>query len=166
VSCADEAIDYLRQTIDELPAGVGVDAPLWWSSGKSGDRAADRWLREKYRSSRVVVQPANCLRGAALVQGATFVRRLRETFGDVPVTEVHPGVLVNHAFKGAAAFERKLQIRLAGNEHERDAIVAAVAARESFTGRWTHDLSTNRLSCEEDPKRYWLAPVSYYWPEH
>src|SRR5271166_690717 len=33
-SCADEAIKHLG----ERPAGIGIDAPMWWSSGPSGDR--------------------------------------------------------------------------------------------------------------------------------
>src|SRR5271168_2583564 len=44
VSCADEAVAM----ISTRPAGVGVDAPLWWSSGRSAEREADRWIRRTY----------------------------------------------------------------------------------------------------------------------
>jgi hypothetical protein len=67
-----------------------VDAPLWWSSGRSSDRQADQWLREKYGFSGGQVQTANSLRGAALVQGSMFVQRMREHFPGVGVTETHP----------------------------------------------------------------------------
>ena len=86
VSCADEAVEL----ISCRPLGVGVDAPLWWSSGRSGEREADRWIRRAYKIASGTVQTANSLRGAALVQGMMFVSRLRERFPDVRVTEAHP----------------------------------------------------------------------------
>ena len=49
--------------------------------------------------------------------------------------------------------------------HERDAVIAAVAAREGFEKRWCNDLSLNRCTTEQDPSHYWLAPVQYFWPE-
>ena len=86
VSCADEAV----AKIDSPPLGVGVDAPLWWSSGPSSDRKADQWIRKKYGIRSGTVQTANSLRGAALVQAAMFILRLREKFPAVRVTEAHP----------------------------------------------------------------------------
>jgi predicted nuclease with RNAse H fold len=86
VSCADQAVAM----ISARPAGVGVDAPLWWSSGRSAEREADRWIRRTYGIPAGTVQTPNSLRGAALVQGAMFVQRLRENFPGVPVTETHP----------------------------------------------------------------------------
>lgn len=86
VSCADEAVAL----VTVRPDGVGVDAPLWWSSKGSSDREADRWIRKTYRIASGTVQTANSLKGAALVQGAMFVQRLREKFPGVPVTETHP----------------------------------------------------------------------------
>jgi hypothetical protein len=50
-------------------------------------------------------------------------------------------------------------------EHERDAILSAVAAREGFEGRWSNDLALNRLQSEQDPRSYRLAPIHYFWPE-
>jgi hypothetical protein len=73
VNCADEAIDVVKEQVKVRPAGVGVDSPLWWSSGRSSDRKADQWLRDTYGLSGGQVQTANSLRGAALVQGAMFV---------------------------------------------------------------------------------------------
>jgi hypothetical protein len=51
-------------------------------------------------------------------------------------------------------------------EHERDAFLAAVAAREGFQGRWTNDLARTRAASEQDPSTYWLAPIYYFWPPH
>jgi hypothetical protein len=86
VSYADQAIAL----ITSRPLGVGVDAPLWWSSGRSGDRNADQWIRTKYSIKSGTVQTINSLRCAALVQGVMFVSRLRENFPGVLVTEAHP----------------------------------------------------------------------------
>jgi predicted nuclease with RNAse H fold len=146
---------------------VGVDAPLWWSSGMSGDRLADQWLRKRYKLSGGEVQAGNSLRGAALTQGAMFVQRMRELYAGVPVTESHPKALLKALAKGDWRQFAK-QYGLEGkptSEHARDALVAAVAARESFTQAWTHDLSAMRLPGEQNPKEYWLAPVFYYWPQ-
>jgi predicted nuclease with RNAse H fold len=38
VDHADEAIEVIFKAGSEPPFGIGVDAPLWWSSGKSSDR--------------------------------------------------------------------------------------------------------------------------------
>ena len=167
VDCADEAIAFLRAHLDLAPRGVGVDAPLWWSSGRSGDRHADQWLRNRYGLSGGEVQAANSLRGAALIQGAMFVQRLRELYPDVPVTESHPKALLKSVVGNDwAAFSARFQfVADPSNEHERDAIVSAIAAREGFEGRWIHDLGDTRLYSEQDPKTHWLAPIHYFWPE-
>lgn len=167
VSCADEAIAFIRENLDHAPAGVGVDAPLWWSSGRSGDRCADQWLRERYKLSGGEVQAANSLRGAALTQGAMFVQRIREIYPALPVTESHPKVLLKVLTHGKwKAFEKRFSLKTAIlKEHERDALIAAVSAREGFEGKWAHDLGDTRLPSEQNPKNYWLAPIHYYWPE-
>ncbi len=167
VDCADDAIIFMREHSNHAPAGVGVDAPLWWSSGRSGDRYADQWLRKRYGLSGGEVQAANSLRGAALTQGAMFVQRLREIYPDVPVTESHPKALMKAVAENSwAIFSARFEVKAAPpNEHTRDAIVAAVAAREGFEGRWLHDLSLERLPAEQDPHSYWQAPIHYFWPE-
>jgi predicted nuclease with RNAse H fold len=160
VSCADEAIAL----ITSRPLGAGVDAPLWWSSGRSADREADRWIRKTYGIASGTVQTANSLRGAAVVQGVMFVYRLREKFPGVPVTEAHPKAvaIALGGWDGAAIAKLGLTNKMA--EHERDAHMAAIAAREGFEGRWITDLSLERRPSEQDPKCYWLGPVSYFWP--
>jgi predicted nuclease with RNAse H fold len=167
VDCADDAVTFVRGRLQNTPDGAAVDAPLWWSSGRSGDRCADRWLRERYGLTGGEVQAANSLRGAALVQGVMFVTRMREHYPDLPVTESHPKALLKVCYGGNwNRFARRFGVRWdAVGEHARDAIVAAVAAREGFGGRWPNDLSERRLAGEQDPKSYWLAPINYFWPE-
>ena len=169
VNCADEAVDVVVKHVNATPTGVGVDAPLWWSSGVSSDRYADQWLRGQYDLSGGQVQAANSLRGAAIVQGVMFVQRIREQFVEVGVTEVHPkAVMVALGLEDWSAFSGRFRLTAAINEeheHERDAIISATAAREGFEKRWKHDLSIIRLPSEQDPSRFWLAPIHYFWPE-
>ncbi len=166
VDCADAALSFVRGEISGAPAGMGVDAPLWWSGGLSSDRHADQWLRKRHSLSGGQVQAANSLRGAALVQAVMFIQLLREVYPAVPVTEVHPKALLRAvAGNSWQTFSDKYGVlSTPATEHGRDAIIAAVAARESFEGRWTHDLASTRLPSEQNPREYWLAPVHYYWP--
>jgi len=167
VGCADEAVQTLVRHLQLNPAGVGVDAPLWWSSGHSSDRRADRWLRTRYHLPGGRVQAANSLRGAALVQGVMFVYRARQRFPEVNVTETHPKALLtalglNDWNSFCSRFSVMAEIE---NVHERDAVISAVAAREGFERRWLNDLSVSRDESEQDPSGYWLAPIHYFWPE-
>lgn len=169
VDFTDEAIDIIRKGLKASPAGVGVDAPLWWSSGRSSSRLVDQWLRQEYSLSGGQVQAVNSLRGAALAQGAMFVYRMRECFPDVGVTETHPkALLAAMGMKKGDSFFKKFSVKVNGKdkpEDERDAIISAVVAREGFERRWMKDLSKERHSSEQDPSQYWLAPVHYFWPE-
>lgn len=102
------------------------------------------------------------------MQAAMFIERLRQVIGQqLPVTEVHPKALLKGVTGGDwAVFCTRFDIdATAPSEHERDAIIAAIAAREGFSGRWPNDLSLRRLPHEQDPHSYWLAPVHYFWPE-
>ncbi len=115
------------------------------------------------------MQSPNSLQGAALAQGMMFVQRMRDRFADVPVTETHPkALLVALEMQEESAFWSYFSIRPTVariTEHERDALISAVAARQGFgQQRWTTDLSLSRYPSEQDPSRYWLAPVRYYWP--
>lgn len=169
VNCADGAIEVIRERVTSQPAGVGVDAPLWWSSGVSGGRLADQWLRDTYGLSGGQVQAPNSLRGAALVQGAMFVQRVRQLFPGVPVTETHPkALLVALGMTDGDDFRRCFSVQLDATEeleHERDALISAVAAREGFERRWTNDLSASRHESEQNPSQFWLSPIHYFWPE-
>jgi len=167
VDCADEAVVYVRGHLDRTPSGIGVDAPLWWTSGLSGDRHADQWLRQRYGFTGGEVQAANSLRGAVLTQGAMFIQRMRETYPAVPVTESHPKAILKALTQNDwNEFSIRFGLKVVtANDHERDALIAAISAREGFQNRWSHDLSCSRLPAEQDPHSYWLAPVHYFWPE-
>lgn len=170
VDSTDEAVEQVRKEMAEgdVLAGIGVDAPLWWSSSSSGRRLADEWLRQTYRLSGGEVQSINSLRGAVLAQGMLAVARLRVHFPAANVTETHPKALLKALGLTWPAFAERFGLQDLSNratDHERDAAVSAVAAREGFEGRWTIDLSRRRGSSEDDPARHWLAPIHYHWPQ-
>ena len=164
VSSVDEAVD--RITLRGKPLGLGIDAPMWWSTRSGSGRKADEKLRKKYSIPSGTVQSVNSLRGAALVGGAMLAFRVRQEFTGTRITESHPKALLL-AFKfDESSFAKKFGISAGwSNEHERDAAIAAVCAREGFSGRWPADLALERHVSEQELQSYWLAPMCYFWPE-
>jgi len=180
VSCADDATKWLsRKAVTILAAGI--DAPLWWSSGNSGDRAADRYLRKRFKLSGGAVQAANSLRGAVLIQGALLAMWLRRQSPKLPITEAHPKALLKALWpdlsKSGPPWEKIAKcFQLEGPEPDdderkdkRDALLAAVAAREGSAGLWKCDLALCERPKEEqdpqDPDAVPWGPVHYWWPE-
>ena len=164
VSSVDEAVKAVTAVGE--PLGLGIDAPMWWSAGAGGGRRADARLRERYGIASGTVQSGNSLRGAALIGGALLASRLREAFPGLRITESHPKALLLALRLDETRFADRYRIETGwGNEHERDAAVAAVRAREGFEGRWSTDLAKQRDRGEQNPRAYWLAPMVYYWPE-
>jgi len=164
VSCTDEALSLVTQ----CPLGVGIDSPMWWSSGKSGDRRADQFLRGTYKIASGTVQTANSLRGAALIQGHLLAVGLRQRFPGVRITEAHPkALLLALRLADWDSIVRRFALRgdLPLEEHARDALLSAVAAREAGEGRWTRNLATNRIAGEQDPAQLAFGPVDYFWPD-
>ena len=164
VSSVDKAIKAI--TAMGKPLGLGIDAPMWWSAGEGGGRRADARLRKRYGISGGTVQSGNSLRGAALIGGVLLASRLREQFPALRITESHPKALLLALGLDETQFAARFGIEARwGNEHERDAAIAAVCAREGFEGRWSTDLAKDRDRGEQNPHAYWLAPIAYFWPE-
>jgi hypothetical protein len=102
-----------------------------------------------------------------------FAVRLRERYHHhrVLITEAHPKAVLR--FLGLPLdLDKWVEIQkhfdLKGNvppsEHERDAVIAAVAARDGMRGVWSRDLSVKRCASELDPKQMWFGEVNYFWP--
>lgn len=164
VSSVDQAVKEIAAA--GVPLGVGIDAPMWWSAGAGGGRRADARLRKAYGIHPGTVQSVNSLQGAALVGGALLALRLREAVPGLPITESHPKALLLALGLDGAGFAARFGIPKAWVDlHQRDAAIAAVCAREGCRGRWRTDLAADRDALEQDPRSYWLAPVSYFWPE-
>jgi predicted nuclease with RNAse H fold len=164
-SSVDEAVSLI-----ESPEAVGIDCPMWWSSGAGGGRHVDSWIRKTYKVSAGTVQSVNSLRGAVVVQGIMLAMRLREPELDpnLRITETHPKALLK-ACNLVGWINIAKQFGLKGeeppDEHRRDALLSAVAAREGFQEqtKW-RDLSVDRNLHELDPKKLWFGSVSYWWP--
>lgn len=116
--------------------GLGIDAPMRWSAREGAGRKVEEVLRSEYGFSPGTAQTANSLRGAALVGGALLACRVRRAFSGACITESHPKALL-HAFKFCGReFADKYGLSVARwNEHEHDAAIAAVCAREGSEGR-------------------------------
>ncbi len=99
-----------------------------------------------------------------------FILRIRERFRNVCVTETHPKALLavweREAGNNFLDYHQVQWTQANRQEHERDALISAVAAREAFEKRWTNDLSTRRYPSEQDPSKSWLGPIYYYWPDN
>lgn len=165
VSCADEAVGWLKESV----LGAGIDAPLWWSSAGSSDRLADQFIRRRHQIHPGTVQTANSLKGAVLVQGYMTIVRLRECFPGLPITEAHPKALLKAlsiqnwgALLGRFSIESKAE----PTEHERDALISAIAAREGLSGRWPKNLALIRDDREQDPQAFLGGPIEYWWPSN
>jgi predicted nuclease with RNAse H fold len=165
------SVDEALQLIDGAEA-VGIDCPMWWTSGEGGGRRVDAWLRSTYKIPSGTVQSVNSLRGAAVVQGIMLAMRLRKSTPNLPITEAHPKALLKALqltrvpwTKIAETFDLNEELPQPPNEHCRDALLSAIAAREGARGKW-RDLSVevNRDPGELDPKQLWFGPVSYWWP--
>jgi predicted nuclease with RNAse H fold len=167
VDHVDAAVEIVRANV-QVAAGVGVDAPLWWCSGKGGVRKADQWIRDTYHLHSRNVQAVNSLWGSVVAQGMMVVARVRAFFPDVRVTETHPKAVLSALGREAWThyFDAlHLDVTLDSQpDHRRDAVISAVAAREGFEDRWKKDLIEDRYPSEQDPSAHWIAPVHYFWP--
>jgi predicted nuclease with RNAse H fold len=161
-SSVDEALTKIVR-----PSGVGIDCPLWWSSGAGGGRFADSWLRKTYRISPGTVQSANSLKGAVLIQGIMLAMMLRRSYPKVSITESHPkALLLALGLRDWKAISNRFGLDGPNPtaEHERDALIGAVAAREGSLRRWKLDLSHHLGPSEIDPRATWFGKVHYWWP--
>ena len=152
VSSVDEAA--MRLVPKGKPLGLGIDAPMWWSTRRGGGRKADEKLRKRYGIPSGTVQSVNSLKGAALVGGAMLAFRIRQKFPCTRITESHPKALLYALKLDGPGFAERFGISTGwSNEHEQDAAVAAVCAREGFKGCWPTDLALQRYDSEQDPPK-------------
>ena len=161
VSSVDEAAKKITAVGE--PLALGIDAPMWWSACQGGGRVADARLRKRYGIQSGSIQSGNSLKGSMLIGGALLASWIREKFPATRITESHPKALLLAMDLDEARFAARFGIETDWhNEHERDAVVAAICAREGFEGRWPIDLAEQRSPHEQDPQAYWLAPMSYF----
>ena len=135
---------------------AGIDAPLFWS--RVGPRNADLQVRRAIRQAGAphasgTVQDMNSLKGACLAQGLLAAVSLREMYPVMLITEAHPKAL-RWLLPEAALIHGR-------SEHERDALLAAVAAwAVSRSEPGWHDL----FPVEPHPFTPVSPPLHYYMP--
>lgn len=173
-----ETSEDVIAAIERLPsiAALGVDTLTCWSTGTSGWRPADRWLRQRYTAVQPSVMTPNGLFGSMGLNGMGVLIAARRRFSDVSITETHPKVLYwqlsgkkyeYETFKTGmdAVLAGVLGISVApGTEHEWDAAISAFAALEGMAGRWSHDL--HQLPIIKGERLITPCGIThYFWPE-
>jgi hypothetical protein len=71
---------------------VAIDTLLHWSI--DGDRAVDKYLRERYRERSETIMSQNSLRGAMVIGGIAMANLLQRVAA-VALTEFHPKLCSN-----------------------------------------------------------------------
>jgi hypothetical protein len=157
-------------------AALGVDTLTCWSTGPSGWRPADRWLRVEYEKVQNSITSPNSLFGSMGLNGMAVLMAARQRYPDLLITETHPKVLYYEVSGEKYDYENAkllmdtfLANRLGvtvvpANEHEWDAALSAFAALEGLAGRWMNDL--HRLAAANGERL--ITPsgeTNYYWPE-
>lgn len=157
--------------------GAGVDTLTCWSTGPSGWRPADRWMRQQYRHevARSVTAP-NSLYGSMSLSGMSMLCTLRQLEPALAITETHPkvvySVLWGHRYdyaRSARSMDHALSAVLGlairtATDHEWDATVAAYSMLCALRGEWAYDLH----QIEPRPDERILSPCGptrYAWPE-
>jgi len=171
---AEDVLEWSSQL--ENVIGFGVDTLAAWSTGRSGWRSADIWLRKRYPEVLASVMSPNSLSGSMGINGMAVLIALRKAQPDLVVSETHPNVLYRaltgrkYDYKSNssdmdAALARWLDVDvLTSNDHEWDALVSAFAVLKGMSGDWTHDLFEEQA--DRDGRIIWpCGQTKYWWPE-
>ena len=156
--------------------GLGIDTLTCWSTGESGWRPADRWLRRHYDGRKNSVQAPNSLSGSMSVSGMALLVLARQAYRELFVTETHPKVLYYAFYRGSHDYEGKKALMnrhledLLGtavtprNDHEWDAAISILPVVRGLNGSWRRDLHS--LPTDSDERL--VSPCGrtmYIWPE-
>jgi hypothetical protein len=154
---------------------IGIDTLTCWSTGPSGWRPADRWLRQTYSAVSNSIASPNSLFGSMGLNGMAVLLALRQHHPGLFVTETHPKVLYWHLASKKYAYQamkqemdallgEMLSIEKAiATEHEWDAGLSAVAALRAVRGAWRRNL--HAMPTVTGERLIWPAGVTEYsWP--
>jgi len=123
-------------------------APCGGRLDKAGGRKADQWIRD-HGIPPGTVQSANSLQEAVLVQVIMLAMLMRERYPGIPITEAHPKALLQFLDLHESDWDevrqhfKPLEGSAPPSEHERDALLAAVAIRQGMTGVWSRLAATS-----------------------
>lgn len=178
VESVEEAVRWFLG-LPARPTAIGVDTLTCWSTGPSGWRPADRWLREQYKEVQSSVASSNSLYGSMSINGMAALIALKDELPGLLITETHPKVLHWHMTRrpydweaGRAAMLDLLATQLGfsftcESDHEWDAVLSALVAFRGATGEWHHDLH-NPHEFPAFPNERLVKPcgeTKYYWPD-
>lgn len=162
-------------TAGGTPLAAGIDTLTVLSTGDSGWRPADRWLRQQYQLVQDSVVNPNYLQGSMALNGLAVMVSLRTADRGVLVSETHPKVLFFHLTGvrySYAANQTTMNGQLGqwiglaantANDHEWDAVVSCYAVLQGMLGRWPTDLHQLPPVNGESLIRP-AGPSHYYWP--
>lgn len=155
---ARTALAEVQRILQAPPAGVGIDAPLFWSA--AGDRRADNFVRKsvcRAGGASGTVAHVNSLQGACLVEGMVAADLAHRHWPTSSITEAHPKALLAVS-RHANDIGRRPDLRSEGN-HIRDAALGALTALAMLEKRagWLD------LSKEEPEPMYPFAIRAEYW---
>lgn len=175
----ETAEDVVRSILGgEKPLGLGIDTLTCWSTGRSGWRPADRWLRRRYPDVQKSVMAPGSLVGAMCLNGMAVLAAVRQPFHDIFITETHPKVLYYALFgepydysdPNASVMHKRLSELLGRvdvepeEDHQWDAAVSILPVVRWLDGSWKHDLHARPT----DPGERLVHPcgkTAYMWPE-
>lgn len=178
-------VSYTHETAEDVIRNIksqgmllaaGIDTLTCLSTGSSGWRPADRWLRAKYKNVRNSVVSPNGLYGSMGLNGQSILISLRQLQPDLLITETHPKVIYWHLtgkkynYQNTNGEMDQLLSNLLGvsvstkTDHEWDAIISAYSAFKSLKKEWNLDLHC--LPLTENERLIWpCGKTSFFWPE-
>lgn len=173
-STLDTVEDVISQVeqVNELLA-IAVDTLSCWSTGVSGWRPADRWLRKNYKEVVHSIASPNSLYGSMGLNGMAVLIALKRRFPNLIVTETHPKVLYfalsgdkynyNMANEKMDEFlSSKMDCEISTeSDHEWDAAISIYAARQGLTGSWARDL--HAIPLESSGRMITPCGSTHYW---
>ena len=157
--------------------GLGVDTLSCWSTGHSGWRPADLWLRKRYPAVQNSIMSPNTLSGSMGLNGMSVLMEAVKRKPSVMLSETHPKVLyyalhekrynyvMNHEeMDSFLSSKLELSSVTTSNDHEWDAAISAYALFMGMTGRWTNDLHSIPLATDCRIVKP-CGETFYYWPD-
>ena len=171
---ANEVIEQSKKYNNIL--SIGIDTLTCWSTGSSGWRPADRWLKNQYHAITNSIASANSLFGSMGLNGMSVLISLKEKNQNINITETHPKVLYyalenkkydyskNHILMDALLSDMLKTTITTHNDHEWDAAISVSAAINGLLGIWERDL--HQLDHSQSEKI--ITPcgkTNYWWPQ-
>ena len=152
---------------------IGIDTLTCWSTGRSGWRPADRWLKKKYPKITNSITSAKSLYGSMGLNGMSVLIASRSQFPTLYISETHPKVLYfeligkKYDYKNDQAQMDDFLTKTLGskiqtkNDHEWDAAISAFAVRCGLEGLWSKDL--HRLEVDLNERLITPCGATHYW---